>query len=155
MPTSPVSSVAQRPPLEEHFDDNSSYSEDWDSTIPLNSPPRLTNQYSQSFPSFSELPDVESTERFRFNFDDLDESEGRSEVIRNFYTSILHPAVHNFPTSPYQASLNVVSCAICLEDFCEGETIKTLPCFHCFHDEHISTWLMQSQKCPLCKLRVV
>jgi hypothetical protein len=153
LPTSPLSGVADvhSPPFEEHYNDNSSYSDDWDSTISLNSPPHLQYRYFQSFPSFSELPNVESTERLQFNFEDPEDSEGRSEV--NLYTSMLHP--QDFPTSSYQANLNVLSCAICLEDFCQGEIVKTLPCFHCFHDDHISTWLMQSQRCPLCKLRVV
>ncbi|CAG8528446.1 16776_t:CDS:2 [Funneliformis caledonium] len=44
------------------------------------------------------------------------------------------------------------TCAICLEDFENGEEIRELPCKHWYHIECIDPWLTtKSSSCPLCK----
>jgi hypothetical protein len=43
------------------------------------------------------------------------------------------------------------SCAICLDSFKEGDKVKSLPCFHSFHDNCIDKWLRQASLCPVCK----
>lgn len=42
------------------------------------------------------------------------------------------------------------NCPICLEPFEEGNTVKTLPCWHMFHTQCIDKWLRMRNKCPVC-----
>lgn len=43
------------------------------------------------------------------------------------------------------------SCRICLSDYEQGDQIRTLPCFHRFHQDCIDQWLQRDTKCPICK----
>ncbi|CAN6374077.1 unnamed protein product [Urochloa humidicola] len=44
-------------------------------------------------------------------------------------------------------------CAICFEDFEEGEEVSVMPCSHRheFHGSCITKWLGRSNTCPLCR----
>jgi len=42
------------------------------------------------------------------------------------------------------------NCAVCLNDFFEGEWARRLPCLHHFHPPCIDRWLLQNKRCPLC-----
>mmetsp|Transcript_22097 Transcript_22097/g.54093 ORF Transcript_22097/g.54093 Transcript_22097/m.54093 type:complete len:483 (-) Transcript_22097:492-1940(-) len=42
-------------------------------------------------------------------------------------------------------------CRICLEEYEDDETLRTLPCFHFYHQSCIDKWLEGNTKCPLCK----
>ncbi|GJJ75272.1 hypothetical protein EMPS_07630 [Entomortierella parvispora] len=55
--------------------------------------------------------------------------------------------------APQRASTMIVdTCAVCLEEFANGDQIRTLPCHHEFHCECIDPWLTRkSSTCPLCK----
>ncbi len=47
------------------------------------------------------------------------------------------------------------TCSICVDEFVNGVSIKTLPCNHIFHSECINEWLgSYSSLCPLCKIDV-
>lgn len=49
-------------------------------------------------------------------------------------------------------SSGLETCAICLEDYEEEETLRLLPCRHGFHAACIDQWLMtRSPCCPVCK----
>ena len=44
------------------------------------------------------------------------------------------------------------SCSICLDEFKNGERIRTLPCWHVFHEHCVDRWLNDNASCPVCKL---
>jgi hypothetical protein len=45
-------------------------------------------------------------------------------------------------------------CAICLNDYEEGESIRVLPCGHFFHPTCVGQWLTNHNACPMCKSAV-
>jgi len=45
-------------------------------------------------------------------------------------------------------------CTVCLEDFTEGQSLKSLPCVHFYHTDCIDSWLMVGHSCPVCKFLV-
>lgn len=63
------------------------------------------------------------------------------------------------PTMQYKklemSSPESESCAICVDDFKEGDMMRVLPCNHHFHLDCIDEWLINhSDLCPLCKNQV-
>eukprot|EP00440_Ansanella_granifera_P003420 gb/GFBE01003715.1/.p1 GENE.gb/GFBE01003715.1/~~gb/GFBE01003715.1/.p1 ORF type:complete len:249 (+),score=25.38 gb/GFBE01003715.1/:1-747(+) len=42
-------------------------------------------------------------------------------------------------------------CTVCIEDFKDGDDLKTLPCLHMFHAQCIETWLKRDNSCPSCR----
>ncbi|KAK9034852.1 hypothetical protein V6N11_076908 [Hibiscus sabdariffa] len=48
------------------------------------------------------------------------------------------------------------TCAICLEDYKDGEILKFLPCQHDFHSSCVESWLTKwGTFCPVCKLGMI
>jgi hypothetical protein len=43
------------------------------------------------------------------------------------------------------------TCSVCLDTYREGETVRTIPCFHTFHNKCIDPWLAEKAECPICK----
>ncbi|CAL9685882.1 unnamed protein product [Knipowitschia caucasica] len=41
-------------------------------------------------------------------------------------------------------------CAVCLEDFQDGQNLRIISCAHEFHKECVDPWLLQHRTCPLC-----
>ncbi|VDP23878.1 unnamed protein product [Onchocerca flexuosa] len=35
-------------------------------------------------------------------------------------------------------------------DFVDGDSIRYLPCMHCYHKKCVDDWLMRSFSCPSC-----
>mmetsp|Transcript_5830 Transcript_5830/g.24108 ORF Transcript_5830/g.24108 Transcript_5830/m.24108 type:complete len:143 (+) Transcript_5830:2607-3035(+) len=45
-------------------------------------------------------------------------------------------------------------CAVCLEDYAEGESLRHLPCLHSYHAGCVDRWFEHSVECPVCKCDV-
>ncbi|NXC31416.1 RNF43 ligase, partial [Campylorhamphus procurvoides] len=46
-------------------------------------------------------------------------------------------------------------CAICLEEFSEGQELRIISCTHEFHRECVDPWLQQHHTCPLCMFNIL
>lgn len=54
------------------------------------------------------------------------------------------------PWQRVEGSQSCPTCAVCLSEFADGETLRELPCGHRFHQQCCDSWLCRSKRCPLC-----
>ncbi|KAK7411125.1 hypothetical protein VNO78_02540 [Psophocarpus tetragonolobus] len=53
---------------------------------------------------------------------------------------------------PEKGCNSLVDCAICLENFKDGDVCRLLPnCGHSYHANCIELWMFHSPKCPVCR----
>uniref|UniRef100_A0A8C5HCG3 RING-type E3 ubiquitin transferase n=1 Tax=Gouania willdenowi TaxID=441366 RepID=A0A8C5HCG3_GOUWI len=46
-------------------------------------------------------------------------------------------------------------CAICLEEFQDGQHLRIISCAHEFHKDCVDPWLLQHRTCPLCMHNII
>ncbi|XP_063963697.1 RING finger protein 24-like [Lytechinus pictus] len=54
----------------------------------------------------------------------------------------------------YSQKMTNDTCAVCLEEFKQGERVGQCPCRHNFHIGCVSRWLDAHETCPICQTRV-
>lgn len=47
----------------------------------------------------------------------------------------------------------LMTCVICMEEVIIGSQLTRMPCFHLFHEDCISRWLLGHLICPLCRFK--
>ncbi|KAF9429842.1 hypothetical protein BGZ76_001090 [Entomortierella beljakovae] len=80
-------------------------------------------------------------------------SQTRSETpTRNCCLTHSHRKKKKRDQVPFANANAQTLCAICLAEYEVGEKVRTLPCFHQFHQGCIDPWLLNvSSLCPICK----
>nr|XP_056721559.1 E3 ubiquitin-protein ligase RNF43 [Euleptes europaea] len=77
-------------------------------------------------------------------------------AINRLATRRYHARCRQAPTGDSASTCSSAPvCAICLEEFSEGQELRIITCFHEFHRWCVDPWLQQHQTCPLCMFNIM
>ena len=75
---------------------------------------------------------------------------------RNRPPAASRETIASLPRTPFQKEGSLADdCAVCQENYTEGEEIIHLPCKHIFHPSCILNWLELNGTCPVCRFSLV
>ncbi|XP_045381618.1 E3 ubiquitin-protein ligase RNF43 isoform X2 [Lemur catta] len=77
-----------------------------------------------------------------------------SQLATRRYQASCRRAQVEWPDSGSSCS-SAPMCAICLEEFSEGQELRVISCLHEFHRTCVDPWLHQHRTCPLCMFNIV
>ncbi|XP_040856609.1 E3 ubiquitin-protein ligase RNF43 isoform X2 [Ochotona curzoniae] len=77
-----------------------------------------------------------------------------SQLATRRYRASCRKARAEWPDSGSSCSSAPV-CAVCLEEFSEGQELRVISCLHEFHRTCVDPWLHQHRTCPLCMFNIV
>lgn len=89
------------------------------------------------------------------NVDNTRQQQIRQRAIGLLPTHVFH--ADSIPHTEGRTSIEEEfrNCTICLDNFQENETIRTLPCAHQFHKDCVDRWLENNPLCPICKRSII
>ncbi|XP_019193071.1 PREDICTED: NEP1-interacting protein-like 1 isoform X2 [Ipomoea nil] len=81
------------------------------------------------------------------------------EINGSSSKGLSHDIIQKLPEFMFQTSSSCpyqdISCAICLQEFKNGESGRMLPsCSHSFHIHCVDQWLIRHGSCPMCRTDV-
>lgn len=93
--------------------------------------------------------------RLHHYFDERSESSSPTQHVPVGLEKSVLDLLPTFVFNTDVAFRDEMVCAVCLEEFKEGEQGRLLPkCSHCFHVQCIDMWFLSHSSCPLCRSAV-